>query len=574
MSFVSADDVQKQLQNAIIGHQVGNVKFVDQIVGNNDQYYWNHQTDYGQPKVHVTSQVSNDGNSITYHVTIDGDYQGFKTNMQNGNERDFIMTLISWKPTDSSALLPPADVTDPTQDVKKVIYEENGTYPNGCLVGYPVWNQALKDYLKDKPWIVHITSPDGFNYSETKGYWIDRSTDIKPANNGYVANHFYGWLKQTIYYVDENGNAMKNASGQVMAPEVRQVTFESKDDTNDFAGLTQEFSDIPIPHIDGYTAYVGVKNGDYLQINNGRAVTIGSAVTSYGAEATFGYPHANFVEYIVYKSDPDIPQQNLVTIHYIDVDQTAKADPNKKTFTAGDGNELEQHKQVISGKNVGDSYTNTLWNYVAAHYVLATDSIDPKTEGGHIPEIGQPTDFYVYLKHATENISGSQTVKETIHYLYQNGPHAGQKVADDYTAARSFARTDIIDNVTGDVVTYGVWNEVAPFSEVKSPEIDNYTADKLLVPEMNVTPDLNDIVVNVHYTMISHPDVPNNPDNPVVPKHDDQTSNEKDHPVIHQGKDQTDSSAGQPSSQVNDHVHQGKLPQTGNSQMGEVSLGI
>lgn len=84
----------------------------------------NHQTDYGQPKVHVTSQVSNDGNSITYHVTIDGDYQGFKTNMQNGNERDFIMTLISWKPTDSSALLPPADVTDPTQDVKKVIYEE------------------------------------------------------------------------------------------------------------------------------------------------------------------------------------------------------------------------------------------------------------------------------------------------------------------------------------------------------------------------------------------------------------------------------------------------------------------
>ena len=130
MSFVSADDVQKQLQNAIIGHQVGNVKFVDQIVGNNDQYYLNHQTDYGQPKVHVTSQVSNDGNSITYHVTIDGDYQGFKTNMQNGNERDFIMTLISWKPTDSSALLPPADVTDPTQDVKKVIYEENGTYPN------------------------------------------------------------------------------------------------------------------------------------------------------------------------------------------------------------------------------------------------------------------------------------------------------------------------------------------------------------------------------------------------------------------------------------------------------------
>lgn len=586
LNFVSAEDVQKQLQDAIVGESTSGNTCVDQISGDQGQYYLNHQSDFTQPKVKVTQQLSNNGNSIDYHVTIDGNYQGFKSNMDNGNQHDFVMTLITWKPTDPTALLPPADIKTPSQDYAHVIYSGSE------LIGYPIQSEAVKDYLKDKPWSFQVTSDEGFHCAQQKGYWIDESVDDRPENNGYVANRFYGWVTQTIKYVDENGQPMMNDQGQAISDLVRTVTFESNDDSNDFTGITNQFDDTTVPVVTGYTAYAGIKNGDQLQMLNGKAVTTGAAITQYGHEDPFGYPHPNFIEYIVYKPTSEV-QPYYVVIHYIDVDQTVKSHPSQTTFSPTDGIELNDQKQWISG-NVGDQYLNNLWDYAHHGYLLATSTVDPNTQSGNIPTIGQPNEFYVYLKHGTGQQAETKTVTETIHYIYRNGPYAGQTAAPDYTDSREFSRTNTVDSVTNNVISYGNWNTVAPFNQVDSPIIEDYTADKLSVPTIGVTPNTDDIVVNVYYSTSSQPTnpdqpdnpqpTPNNPDEPVNPQPQPSTPDNPTSPQNNPSKPTTPSSGNHENMpattkqtiESNDaQTRRSQLPQTGSTSfLGIVALGF
>ena len=486
MDFVGYDSVQKQLQDAIVGEIKGNYN-VDPIDGS-DQYYLNHQVEYTQPNVTVTSKLSSDGNTITYTVTIDGDYEGFKSNADNDGKKDFIMTLINWKPKDEYDLLPPDNITNPTQDSGNATYPDNSdTYLNGN----PIKSQAIKDFLKDKPWTVKVSTTNGDHLSQqTTGYWIDQSTDVKPENNGYVSGLFYEWAKQTIKFVDENGNQMENG-GQKIDDHVNNAVFES--DTNDFTNVNpQHFDDINVPQIDGYTAYVGVTDNNQLQMNNDKAVTNGQAVTTYGKIDL--KPNDNIIEYIVYKANPK--QTNTVTIHYIDVDETVKNNPEKTSFESTDGNEIVDQKQSVEGKNVGDSYTNQLWNYEKDGYELATKQVDSRTESGTIPEVGQPNDFYVYLKHRTSPLNDNSTVKETIHYQYENG----QKAADDAYQVITFSRSGYQD----DVDKKDHWNKWDPetdkFKDVISPTISGYTANQLVVKGTEVMPNSTDQEFTVIYT--------------------------------------------------------------------------
>ena len=486
MDFVGYDSVQKQLQDAIVGEIKGNYN-VDPIDGS-DQYYLNHQVEYTQPNVTVTSKLSSDGNTITYTVTIDGDYEGFKSNADNDGKKDFIMTLINWKPKDEYDLLPPDNITNRTQDSGNATYPDNSdTYLNGN----PIKSQAIKDFLKDKPWTVKVSTTNGDHLSQqTTGYWIDQSTDVKPENNGYVSGLFYEWAKQTIKFVDENGNQMENG-GQKIDDHVNNAVFES--DTNDFTNVNpQHFDDINVPQIDGYTAYVGVTDNNQLQMNNDKAVTNGQAVTTYRKIDL--KPNDNIIEYIVYKANPK--QTNTVTIHYIDVDETVKNNPEKTSFESTDGNEIVDQKQSVEGKNVGDSYTNQLWNYEKDGYELAIKQVDSRTESGTIPEVGQPNDFYVYLKHRTSPLNDNSTVKETIHYQYENG----QKAADDAYQVITFSRSGYQD----DVDKKDHWNKWDPetdkFKDVISPTISGYTANQLVVKGTEVMPNSTDQEFTVIYT--------------------------------------------------------------------------
>ena len=468
MDFVGYDSVQKQLQDAIVGEIKGNYN-VDPIDGS-DQYYLNHQVEYTQPNVTVTSKLSSDGNTITYTVTIDGDYEGFKSNADNDGKKDFIMTLINWKPKDEYDLLPPDNITNPTQDSGNATYPDNSdTYLNGN----PIKSQAIKDFLKDKPWTLKVSTTNGDHLSQqTTGYWIDQSTDVKPENNGYVSGLFYEWAKQTIKFVDENGNQVENG-GQKIDDHVNNAVFES--DTNDFTNVNpQHFDDINVPQIDGYTAYVGVTDNNQLQMNNDKAVTNGQAVTTYGEIDL--KPNDNVVEYVVYKAD-----QQKATVTYID-DTTGKTLQTKTLSGVSDSD---------SGYNTKD----TIAYYKGQKYTVVSDN----TYGKNIvfdDDVSTDQSYEVHLTHTMAPISDSKTITETIHYVDEQG----NKVFDDHQASVNFTRSGQNDQVTNT----DNWNDWQPgasqnFTAVKSPEKAGYTPDIAVVETQTVTPSSDNIEKTVIY---------------------------------------------------------------------------
>lgn len=92
--------------------------------------------------------------------------------------------------------------------------------------------------------------------------------------------------------------------------------------------------------------------------------------------------------------------------------------------------------------------------------------------------------------------SESQTVNETIHYVYKNG----DKAADDYQATPlNFTRTVTTDKVTGKK-TYGSWSADQSFPAVTSPAIKGYTPDQAQIDTITgITADSADIEKTVTY---------------------------------------------------------------------------
>ncbi|MGG5337205.1 mucin-binding protein [Enterococcus sp. AZ154] len=86
-----------------------------------------------------------------------------------------------------------------------------------------------------------------------------------------------------------------------------------------------------------------------------------------------------------------------------------------------------------------------------------------------------------YSPNMTETTE-TKEVKQTIHYMYEDGKEAAPDKVDTVT----FTRTVTANEATGDK-TYGEWQakgDDTTFDEVKSPEIKNYHADKATVEEV------------------------------------------------------------------------------------------
>ena len=111
---------------------------------------------------------------------------------------------------------------------------------------------------------------------------------------------------------------------------------------------------------------------------------------------------------------------------------------------------------------------------------------------------GTVQSFEVHLTHGTTQTSESQTVNETIHYVYKNG----DKAADDYQATPlNFTRTVTTDKVTGDK-SYGDWVAAngTSFASVTSPTIKGYTPDQAQIDTITgITADSADIEKTVTY---------------------------------------------------------------------------
>ena len=330
-SFVSAKDLKKQLQKNIVPVGNNDSSYLSDQIANED-FYLSDQFAYTTPQINVV--VSNTGdNQLTYHVTIEGDYEGFRA---TSKDETSAITLITWKPTDQVALMPGKGINNFNEDYQKVSYHNNK-----WLNGYQIQSKAVFDYMNSHPWHVTVRSQGNSKpeYDSDYGYWIGASTNAKPTNKAYVDLTYYGFVNQTIHYVDVHGNQMLDNNGKPIPDTPRQVTFTS--DTGEEGSFKTDsyFSDTNIPPVKDYSTYRGQKSTD------GKKITYsGEKITKIGDEGKFTYPHSDFIEYVVYvkNSDPKpTPQPETVkdsrtvteTIHYVYQDGTKAANDETQQIT-------------------------------------------------------------------------------------------------------------------------------------------------------------------------------------------------------------------------------------------------
>ena len=93
-------------------------------------------------------------------------------------------------------------------------------------------------------------------------------------------------------------------------------------------------------------------------------------------------------------------------------------------------------------------------------------------------------------------------VKRNITYVYENGPKAGQEASTPVNQNARFTRTAEINSRTGEVTYTTDWTPEQKLAEVVSPEIKDYTVDKVKVDELTVTHESKDSEVVVKYSQV------------------------------------------------------------------------
>ena len=91
-------------------------------------------------------------------------------------------------------------------------------------------------------------------------------------------------------------------------------------------------------------------------------------------------------------------------------------------------------------------------------------------------------------------------VKRNISYVYENGPKAGQEASAPVNQTARFTRTAEINSRTGEVTYTTDWTPEQKLAEVVSPEIKDYTVDKVKINELAVTHESKDSAVVVKYS--------------------------------------------------------------------------
>lgn len=200
---------------------------------------------------------------------------------------------------------------------------------------------------------------------------------------------------------------------------------------------------------------------------------------------------------------PDIEVVPSVTVNHgsKDVERTVTYYADDQTILVNyidDDTQSTLKTDTVIGKTAQKSgYTTkkSIAGYLADHYELVSD--DTNGELLVFDSDSTKTQVYnVHLKHAHQNVNDSDSVNETIHYIYANG----SKAADDMRApAINFSRTGDKDLVTNEI-TWNAWTpESQDFAAVQSPVISGYTPSQKVVTAITVKPGDKDVEQTVVY---------------------------------------------------------------------------
>ena len=309
-------------------------------------------------------------------------------------------------------------------------------------------------------------------------------------------------VSETIHYVYENGPQ----AGKTAAPDnVQKVEF-TRVGTDKGDGLVWgdwnkdgfTFKDVDSPEIQDYvpdkTVVTGSKvtptskNIDVTVYYTLHTDTTGPSETTPVQELDMNTVSETI--HYVYKNGPQAGKtaapDNVQKVEFTRVgtdkgNGLVWGDWNKDSFTFKDVDSPEikdyvPDKAVVTGSTVTPTSKDV---DVTVYYTLHTDTTGP-SETTPVQELDM------------------NTVSETIHYVYENGPQAGQKAAKDNVQSIEFTR---VGTDKGNGLVWGDWNKDSfTFKDVNSPEIQDYVPDKTVVTGSKVTPTSKNVDVTVYYT--------------------------------------------------------------------------
>ena len=197
------------------------------------------------------------------------------------------------------------------------------------------------------------------------------------------------------------------------------------------------------------------------------------------------------------------------------------------------GYELVSNTYPEGGKFDKDKDTNQEFVVTLKAKEVTVTPDQPKTPGTPVdPNNPEGPKYPAGLEEKNLN----KTVTRTITYVYADGtPVMENGVPKVVTQQAKFTREVKVNLVTGEV-TYGKWTPEQELSEVKSPVVKGFVADKASVAVVNVTAGSEDIKEVVTYKPLGSwvPNIPGQPTDPIKYPNDptDPTKPGNDKPVL------------------------------------------
>ena len=198
------------------------------------------------------------------------------------------------------------------------------------------------------------------------------------------------------------------------------------------------------------------------------------------------------------------------------------------------GYELVSNTYPESGKFDKDKVTDQEFTVTLKERVVPVTPDQPKTPGTPVdPNNPDGPKYPAGLEEKDLN----KTVTRTITYVYEDGTPVLNEDGTPKTVTQEakFTREAKVNLVTGEV-TYGDWTPAQDLSEVTSPVVKGYLADKATVPTTKVTADSENTTEVVTYQPLGSwvPNIPGQPTDPIKYPNDptDPTKPGSDKPVV------------------------------------------
>ena len=335
---------------------------------------------------------------------------------------------------------------------------------------------------------------------------------IDPASNRYKGQSNYNWTvgtsKLTINAVDANYKFSGSTTVHSIGTPSLDTLTKAITSTNTISGQPLNFSQLTLSDFDWYDSSTATtpmtsaptKDGTYyLKLNSNGITAIKNANPGYNL--TLG---DNLYTYT-------IATTGTQTINYVDKEGNQKG---SQVISGKTDQTVKVTPQVPAGwevigttpvpKTVKIPATDTPITITIGHKIVAVTPDSPKTPSDSLPD--NPGKKYPSGVSATDL---NKTVTRTINVT---DPTTGKITTSHQTV--TFTRTATVDEVNGNVTSYGNWSENGKhqFGEVTVPGYEAKVTGST-APE-TVTPDSGDQTVTIAY---EHKTVEVTPDSPKMP---------------------------------------------------------